>query len=127
LRAELAGKIAADLSGSGLTKSEIKLAQDIVRRLARDVEDNVRATLSRGLRHCWNLPADVARKLADDVEYVALPMLADSLVLTDHDLIEIVRHGTSMKQQAIASRNHLTETVSDALITASFENRVGAG
>lgn len=117
LRAELAGKVAADLSGSGLTLAELKLAQDIVRVLARDVEEGVRAALSRSLRHSPNLPRDVARKLADDVEYVALPMLADSLVLTDDDLIEIVRRGSSLKQEAVASRPNLTEVVSDALIT----------
>jgi uncharacterized protein (DUF2336 family) len=124
LRAELAGKIAAELSASGLTAAELKLARDIVRVLARDVEEKVRAALSRGLRHSPNLPSDVAKKLADDVEYVALPMLADSLVLTDEDLIEIVRRGSSLKQEAIASRPNLTETVSDALITHGEEPAV---
>jgi uncharacterized protein (DUF2336 family) len=65
LRADLAGKIAADLSGQELTQAEVKLAQDIVRILARDVEENVRASLSRGLRHCPHLPRDVARRLAE--------------------------------------------------------------
>jgi uncharacterized protein (DUF2336 family) len=124
LRAELAGKVAAELSGNGLTATELKLARDIVRVLARDVEEKVRAALSRGLRHSPNLPSDVAKKLADDVEYVALPMLADSLVLTDEDLIGIVRRGSSLKQEAIASRPNLTETVSDALITHGEEPAV---
>jgi uncharacterized protein (DUF2336 family) len=124
LRAELAGKLAVDLSAKGLTAAELKLAQDIVRILARDVEESVRAALSRSLRHSPNLPTDVAKRLADDVEYVALPMLADSLVLTDEDLIEIVRRGSSMKQQAIASRPNLAETVSDTLITHGDEPAV---
>jgi uncharacterized protein (DUF2336 family) len=124
LRAELAGKLAADLSGNGFTATELKLAQDIVRILARDVEEKVRAALSRGLRHSPHLPSDVAQRLADDVEYVALPMLADSLVLTDDDLIKIVRGGSSLKQEAIASRPNLTETVSDALLTHAEEPAV---
>ncbi len=124
LRVELAGKVAADLSDSGLTAAEVKLAQDIVRVLARDVEEKVRASLSRGLRHSPDLPRDVALKLADDIDYVALPMLADSLVLTDEDLIEIVHHGSSLKQEAVASRANLTETVSDALITYAEEPAV---
>ena len=97
VRAELAGKVAADLSGSGLTAAEVKLAQDIVRALARDMEEKVRASLSRGLRHSPHLPRDVALKLAQDIDFVALPMLADSLVLTDEDLIEIVRHGSALE------------------------------
>lgn len=124
LRAELAGKVANDLAGRELTVSEVKLAQEIVRVLARDVEEKVRAALSRGLRHSPNLPRDVARRLAEDIEYVAIPMLADSLVLTDDDLIEIVRHGSSLKQEAIASRANLTENVSDALITHGKEPAV---
>jgi uncharacterized protein (DUF2336 family) len=124
LRAELAGKIGADLSRSELTANEVKLGQDIVRILARDVEVDVRASLSRALRHSPHLPHDVARKLADDVEFVSLPMLADSLVLTDDDLIEIVRVSSSMKQEAIASRQNLTEAVSGALIDHAGEPAV---
>ncbi len=124
LRAELATKIAADLSGHALTPAEVKLGQDIVRILARDVEESVRASLSRGLRHSPHLPRDVARRLADDVEYVALPMLADSLVLTDEDLIEIVRGGSALKQEAIASRANLTEPVTGALIDHAEEPAV---
>src|ERR1700712_2364164 len=87
MRAELASKVSVDLTGGTLTPAEVRMAQDIVRILARDLEEKVRASLSRGLRHAANLPRDVALKLARDVEYVALPMLADSLVLTDDDLI----------------------------------------
>lgn len=121
LRADLAGKVANDLSGQALTAGEVRLAQDVVRILARDVEEKVRAALSKGLRHSPHLPRDVARKLAADVEYVALPILADSLVLTDEDLIEIARFGSSLKQEAVASRPNLTEAVTDALIDHAAE------
>jgi uncharacterized protein (DUF2336 family) len=124
VRVELAGKVAADLSANDLTPAEVKLAQDIVRILARDVVETVRASLARGLRHSANLPRDVARKLAEDVEFVALPVLADSLVLTDEDLIDIVRRGSLLKQKAVAGRPDLTESVSDALITHGEEPAV---
>jgi uncharacterized protein (DUF2336 family) len=124
LRVELADKLAADLSGSTLTTAEVVLAQDIVRILAKDVEVKVRAALSRGLRHATHLPRDVAKKLADDLEFVALPLLADSMVLTDEDLIEIVRGGSCLKQEAIASRPNLSETVSDVIITHAEEPAV---
>ena len=124
LRVELATKISADLSGRALTPAEVRLGQDIVRILARDVAESVRASLSRGLRHSTNLPRDVARRLADDVEFVALPMLADSLVLTDDDLIEIVRNGSSLKQEAIASRPNLSEPVTGAIIDHAAEPAV---
>ncbi len=117
MRAEIADKIALTLTASSLAPGEVVLAHDIVRILARDVEATVRASLSRGLRHSRNLPRDVALKLAQDIDMVALPMLAESLILTDDDLVEIVHHGSPGKQEAIAGRPNLTETVSDALIT----------
>ena len=45
-------------------------------------------------------------------------------MLTDEDLIDLVRVGSSIKQEAIASRPNLTETVSDALITHAEEPAV---
>jgi uncharacterized protein (DUF2336 family) len=107
-----------------LTASERKLGHEIVNILARDVEESVRASLARGLRHAQNLPRDIARKLADDVELVAGPLLADSLVLTDEDLIEIVLQGSNNKQEVIANRPNLTELVCDALITHAREPAV---
>ena len=104
LRAELVDEIAANLARDGLTASEIAIAQDIVRILARDVEANVRASVSNGLRQSRHLPHDVALRLADDIDAVALPLLAESLVLTDEDLIEVVRRGSSIRQETVAGR-----------------------
>jgi uncharacterized protein (DUF2336 family) len=121
IRAELADKIASNLGGSSLTPAEVKVALDIVRLLARDVEERVRASISRGLRHSAHLPRDVAQKLADDIDAVALPLLTASLILTDEDLVKLVRSGSPSKQEAIASRPNLSELVSEALITHSGE------
>jgi uncharacterized protein (DUF2336 family) len=124
MRAELADKVAVSLAGTGLAAAEIAVAQDIVRLLARDVEAKVRASLSRGLRSSRNLPRDVALKLAADIDSVALPLLAESLVLTDEDLVALVRGGTPRKQETIAARADLAEMVSDALITHAAEPAV---
>jgi uncharacterized protein (DUF2336 family) len=51
-------------------------------------------------------------------------MLADSLVLTDEDLIEIVSFGSSLKQEAIASRRNLSEPLTGALIDHASEPAV---
>jgi uncharacterized protein (DUF2336 family) len=117
LRTELVDEIAANLARDGLTASEITIAQDIVRILARDVEASVRASVSNSLRQSRHLPHDVALRLADDIDAVALPLLAESLVLTDEDLIEVVRHGSSIRQETVAGRPNLSEAVSDVIIT----------
>jgi uncharacterized protein (DUF2336 family) len=124
IRAEVAENVASHLSEPGISPGEVALAQDIVRILARDVEVSVRASLSKGLRHAANLPHDIARKLADDIDTVALPLLAESVVLTDDDLVDLVRRSSARKQETIAGRPNLTESVSDALINHAAEPAV---
>lgn len=124
LRAELADKVAASLTGSELAAGEIALAQDIVRILARDVEAKVRASVASGLRNSPYLPHDVAQRLGNDIDLVALPLLAESLVLTDEDLVGFVYHGSALRHETLATRPNLTEIVSDALITHAGEPAV---
>lgn len=124
IRAELGQKVGTALSEPGLAPQEIMLAHDIVRILAFDVEERVRAALSHSLRHASLLPRDLALRLAEDVETVALPILADSLMLSDDDLVDIVRGGTLTRQVAIAGRANLTESVSEALVIHAGEPAV---
>jgi uncharacterized protein (DUF2336 family) len=124
LRAELIGKLARELDGPRLAPAELQIAQDIVRAMAKDIEVAVRAALAGSLRHSPQLPRDVAVRLAADVEAVALPILSDSLVLTDADLIELIQGGSPTKQAAIAARPTVSEPVSGALVTHGDEQAV---
>ena len=96
-RAEMAAKVAASLESVRLTDGERKLAEGIVRVMARDAAERVRQALAENLKSSQSLPRDVALTLARDVEAVALPVLGASSVLTDADLIELVRTGTVAK------------------------------
>ncbi len=55
------------------------------------MELRVREALAAHLKNSPDLAHDVAVALARDVDSVSLPMLKFSEVLTDEDLIEIVR------------------------------------
>src|SRR3546814_13734751 len=74
-----------------MTDAERRLAEDIFRKLAADAELLVREALSANLKTTADLPHDLALALARDVDSVSLPMLKYSEVLTDDDLISIVR------------------------------------
>lgn len=124
IRAELADKIGKEIENPELNEAETALAQDIVRIMAKDVEANVRIALAQNLRNAIHLPHDVAVKLANDIESVALPILESSKVLTDADLIEIVRSGAGAKQEVVASREGLSEKVSEALVSTGEEKAV---
>ena len=123
-RADLAGRLGRQVSAESLSAGELAIAQDIVRLLARDVEAAVRATLSNSLRNARDLPRDVALRMAEDIEAVALPILAESLVLTDEDLVDLIRRGSPEKQTSIARREFLSEMVSDTLIDHAHEQAV---
>ncbi|HBM90631.1 MAG TPA: hypothetical protein DD400_01955 [Rhodospirillaceae bacterium] len=124
VRAEVASKLAHDIDSPQLTEGETVLAHEVVRLMAKDVEVSVRASLAQNLRSAALLPHDVAVQLARDVELVALPILQESDVLTDADLLEIVSGGSAQKHEAIAGRLTVSSVVSDALITGAGEKAV---
>jgi uncharacterized protein (DUF2336 family) len=126
VRAEVADKLAREIDSTTLTEAELQLATDIVRVMSRDVELAVRRALSENLRRAKHLPHDVAVHLAEDVEAVALPILSDSPVLTDADLLAIVHQGSGEKQAAIAGRDNVSEQVADALTTKGSEAAIAA-
>lgn len=124
-RAEMAGKVAAQFTAQ-LSQSERTLAEDIVRMMARDVATRVRAALADSLKSSAAIPRDVALSLARDVEEVALPFIEVSTVLTDADLVEIIRSGSSEKQTAVAKRPDVSEQVADVLVERGSEKAVAA-
>ena len=126
VRAEVAGKVAQQIDNDRLSPEELRLAQDIAQVLAHDVEVTVRRALSESLRRARRLPNAVAVRLADDVDDVALPILADSPVLTDADLVQLLRFGSSRRQATIAGRPNLGEPVCHAVADCAGEPAVVA-
>ncbi len=123
-RARTTAKIAAEFDAAALSDAERRIAEDIFRTLVKDTEVLVREALAAHLKSTPELPHDVALALARDVDSVALPMLKFSEVLTDDDLIEIVRGREPAKQVAIAQRTGVSEAVSDALVDTGNEAAV---
>src|SRR6266851_5188826 len=117
-RAEVAAKVAREVDGTALTAEERKIAEDIVRALSRDAAIRVRQALSEELKQSKHLPHDVALALGRDVEAVSLPVLSHSLVLTDADLIALVRSSGAAKQVAIAARRQVSTGVAEAIVEA---------
>ncbi len=123
-RTDTSAKLAAQFEARELSDSERRIAEDIFRALVKDVEVRVRESLATHLKNSPDLPRDVALALAKDVDSVALPMLKFSEVLTDEDLIEIVRDQSETRQVAIAQRRAVSSRVADALIDTGNEKAV---
>ena len=92
------------------------MAEDIFRIMGKDTEVRVREALSQNLKENPNVPHDIAVSLAKDVDSVSLPVLQFSEVLSDADLIEIVRSQDPAKPVAIAQRSSVSEFVSSVLV-----------
>lgn len=115
-RALAARKICARISMPGLTESERLAANAILEVLAADAAEIVRRALSVTLARSPNLPRDVACKLANDIDSIAVPVIAGSPSLTEDDLTEIVRSGRTIRQLAIAGRAEIPGKVVRELV-----------
>lgn len=114
-RAQAAHKICRCIDEVELSPEERAHAEGIMAIMAQDAAVLVRRALSVALKNSPKLPREIANKLAKDVESIALPVILNSPSLTDADLVEIVRASPPAKQIAVASREHLSVTVTGAI------------
>lgn len=114
-RAHAAHKICRCIEDAELSAEERAHAESIIHLMAEDAATLVRRALAVALKNSPKLPRDVATKLAQDIDSIALPVILNSPVLTDSDLVEIVRACPPSKQVAVASREHISTTVTGAI------------
>lgn len=125
-RALAAHKLCRTIDRAELDEAQRALAADILRVMAADAAELVRRALAVTLRNSPALPADVANRLARDVESVSLPVISFSPVFSDHDLAEIVRLGGPVRQLAVAKRPRLSSKVAALLVEQGSETVVAA-
>ena len=128
VRERLADKIsrlAPELSPDDKDKVK-KMAYDTLETLAKDELTRARQILAEALQDVAGAPAPVIRKLAFDTELVvAGPILENSPVLNDEDLMEIIERGsTTGRLSFISKRKDVTEGVSEAIVATADEYAV---
>lgn len=99
-----------------LNERERALMGEILRRLIHEVELSLRKDIAERLASNKDAPRALVAGLANDDIEVAYPILLNSDVLHDADLIEIIRHRTQAHQLAVAMRKSVSEDVSQALV-----------
>ncbi|MDJ0949345.1 MAG: DUF2336 domain-containing protein [Alphaproteobacteria bacterium] len=114
-RAATAVKVAQAFEAGQISDKDRHLVEDIFRHMVSDAAVRVRSALSEALKSSPHIPREVAVALANDVNEVAIPMLASSDVLTDADLLAIIAGSDPEKQASIAGRSAVSADVSDAL------------
>jgi uncharacterized protein (DUF2336 family) len=100
-----------------LTAEEQIIATEIFRLLAKDAEVVIRQAMAEKLKHNSRLPEDVAFMMANDVLQVALPVLQFSPVLSEEDLLMIVRGTKDLaKLLAVTKRDVVSPAVSKEIV-----------
>lgn len=105
-----------DDSGRAVAEKEKALAGDILLQLLGEVEKGLRSALARRLAARDDAPVPLIKALSSDEIDVSAPVLEQSPVLTDADLIGIVRDAAKGHLLAIARRRDLDASVGQALI-----------
>lgn len=102
---------------AGCSDERLAIFDDVLMRIAAEIEVKARAALARRFATLDNAPPKLIRKLAfDDAISVAAPVLAGSPQLTDADLIEAARTKSQDHLYAITRRLSLSEEVTDVLV-----------
>ena len=124
-RALAARKICQRIDTPELTAEEREAADAIIGMIAQDAATLVRRALAVTLRQSPHLPKDVAMKLAQDIESIAVPVIAGSPVFDDAELIELIRTQPPAKLAAIAARSSVSKPVIMSLIDHADETAMG--
>ena len=114
-RANAAHKICKRIDAMDMADEDRESARQILDLMCNDAAVLVRRALAVTLRNSPKLPRDIAIKLAKDIDAIAIPVLKNSPVITDEDLVEIVLSGSSEKQVAIAQRPTLGEGLTEVI------------
>lgn len=126
-RIDMTDRIAGAYAQTALSQHENMIAEQIFRLLLRDTEVRVRITLAEHVKSSTVIPHDIIKRMAKDVEEVALPVLQYSQVLTDDDLVELINASNEPSRHvAICKRPKVSTTVSDTLLGKGSEVVVAA-
>jgi uncharacterized protein (DUF2336 family) len=95
-------------------------------QLIHEVEMSVRRELAKRLAEEEGIPRDLIVMLATDESEIAHPILHESGVLKDPDVVEIIKHCTQEQRLAIAMREPLNEEISQALVDTGDKDVIEA-
>ena len=114
-------KVSEGYNAAAFAEREKEIAEHIFRLLMKDATQKVREVLAGRVKDNDVVPHDIVRHLADDTPSVSLPILQDSKVLSDADLVRIVENSRELsKLNAIAGREDVSNRVSDALVETNY-------
>jgi uncharacterized protein (DUF2336 family) len=110
------------IQGAGLNPRERELMREILRRLTRDVEMAIRIALAQRLAEDTTAPHDLILLLVDDTIEVARPLILNSPLLTESDVLRLIAEAGIGHQEAVAGRPNIGVPVTDALVKTGHDS-----
>lgn len=99
------------------SKEQIAVFDDVLLTVAEHVDRDALAELGRRLASCANAPPALLRKLASHLDIrISATVLKEAVALNDDEIATIAATASHNHLQVIASRNSISEKVTDALI-----------
>lgn len=99
-----------------IAESEVNLFAEVVARVLKDMREEDRAMYAGIIAGNARTPHAVAMNLAGDTAKVAAPVLQNSPVLSENDLVELATSQTLEHRVAISKRANVTTMVTDVLV-----------
>ncbi len=110
---------------SARSATEDALYGSVLASLADEMESAVRAELSARFANAPNAPHALIRRLANDEAAVAEAVLTTSPVLTDDDLLGVVRNHGQDHLRAVSARPSVSEAVSEIIVERGDDETLG--
>ncbi len=104
---------------------EMEHFDDVLSVLTEQMEQEVRAELSYRLAAADAAPVSLARRLARDEIAVAGPILANPKLLTEDDLLDLVRTHGQDHLRAVSGRDGLSEAIADVIVERGDDQTLG--
>lgn len=119
----LCQKVGQFLRGSH-ADDERMVVEAIAQMLAVDINESVREKLAFELRNCTQLDPDIAEIIARDIQQVAQPFLAETIVFSDEHLARLVPELQKFAHVTLAKRKDLGEQAVFALVSFAGDEAV---
>lgn len=108
------------------SQRETALFDDVLQLVAAEMQDSVLAELSVLFADASDAPVGLMRDLANHSFEVAAPVLQRSRALDEPTLLQIVNYQSQQHIKAVAQRDDVSETLSDAIVKFGDDNALDA-
>jgi uncharacterized protein (DUF2336 family) len=123
-RAKAANALGRAYLQSTMPMEERSAAEMAMTYLLDDPSPRVRLSLAEALAHSDAAPRSVILSLAEDQPEIAGQVIISSPVFADSDLVDLAARGSSITRVLIASRGHVSRSVSAALAEVGGEEDI---